>query len=392
MQRRFGALPFSRCVEDAVGLAREGFPMGAGLASTIAATRPDLSPAALAAFGADGRGGSPVVGAVLRQEPLARVLEGIASGGPAAFYDGPPARAIREEMARGGVVVEEEDLSSFRPEWCEPLRMAYRGTEVFEVPPNSMGATALLILRLLEETDLSAAGARSAERVRATVGAARAAYAARDRELGDPRFVGFDLDRFLGSAGGAGASRRIEPADTTYFAVADGEGNVLSCIQSIFHHFGSRVFVGDCGFFLNNRGSAFTMEGPNALAPRKRPLHTLSALLLSREGRPVFATGCSGGDYRPQQHALLVTNLVDYRMGLQEAIDFPRFLWDGEGTVRVEAGYDGLDGLGTAVERVGYPGRTGVAQGVEVVGAEEQKGGRLRGVCDLRGEGLPAGF
>ncbi len=179
--------------------------------------------------------------------------------------------------------------------------------------------------------------------------------------------------------------RRIDQADTTYFAVSDREGNLLSCIQSLFHHFGSKIFVGDCGFFLNNRGSAFSMEGPNRLAPRKRPLHTLSSLIVLRDGRPAFAAGCSGGEYRPQQHTLLVTNVVDYSMNLEQAIDFPRFLWDGRDEVRIEEGYAGLDGRAPRPKVIGYPGPTGVAQGIEVM--EEC----VKGVCDVRGEGLPLG-
>jgi gamma-glutamyltranspeptidase/glutathione hydrolase len=249
-----------------------------------------------------------------------------------------------------------------------------------------MGATTLLILKLLQETDLGALGPESVERIEATVAATRSAYAARDRDLGDPRFSHFNLADFLGSGPAEGHPKKVESADTTYFAVADGEGNVLSCIQSIFHNFGSKVYLDDCGFFLNNRGSAFALEGPNRAEPRKRPLHTLSSLILLKDGRPRFATGCSGGEYRPQQHALLVTNLVDYSMGLDRAIDYPRFLWDGQSSVKVEHGYSGLERLGLEHTEIGYPGATGVAQGVEVTDAG------LKAVCDARGEGLPAGL
>jgi gamma-glutamyltranspeptidase/glutathione hydrolase len=384
MQRRFGLLEFSRSLDDATRLASEGFPVGEGLVRSLTAARGSLSKEAMQTFEIDGK--APRVGSILRQERLAETLREIARDGPEGFYRGRPARSIRETMSRAGQPVDEEDLASFMPEWCDPLVAPYRGIEVCEVPPNSMGATTLLILKLLEEADSGSFGPGSAERVSATVEAAKTAYAARDRELGDPRFVRFGLDEFLKSKAGAGTQRKIDEADTTYFAVADREGNVLSCIQSIFHHFGSRVFLEDCGFFLNNRGAAFTMEGPNRVEPRKRPLHTLSSLILLRNGRPAFATGCSGGEYRPQQHALLVTNLVDYSMNLEQAIDFPRFLWDGQADVRIEAGYTGLDGLTLKHEVIRYPGNTGVAQGIESMDE------CAKGVCDVRGEGLPAGF
>lgn len=384
MQRRFGVLEFSRTLEDGTRLAEEGFPIGPGLVRSLAAVGAELAPSARKVFGADGT--LPAVGSVLRQPRLAATLREVARGGPEVFYGGGPARSIREAFASGGFEASEEDVASFEPEWTDPLRMPYGGSEVFEVPPNSMGATTLLMLKILEDDGIGRYGPATAERVGATVGAAKEAYAARDRMLGDPRFVGFDLEDFLGSRGAAGAQRRIDEADTTYFAVADREGNLLSCIQSLFHHFGSRVFLEDCGFFLNNRGSAFAMAGPNKLEPRKRPLHTLSSLILFRDGRPTFAAGCSGGEYRPQQHALLVTNLVDHAMSLERAIDFPRFLWDGQAGLRVEEGYSGLEGLGAKHEVVAYPGPTGVTQGVELME------GCLKGVCDVRGEGLPAGF
>lgn len=383
MVKKFGKLEFSDSLQPAISVAEDGFPIGEGLRRALARFEATLPEGAKRTFFRDGA--VPSAGAVVAQKELAACLRELASSGPDAFYRGEPARGIREELERGGVAATEEDFTSYEPEWCEPLSETYNGTEVFEVPPNSMGATTLLILRILEESRLNTLKPNSADRVRVMVEAARTAYAARDRELGDPRFVRFDLQKFLRPRIAPGAKKRIESADTTYFAVADGEGNVLSCIQSLFYNFGSRLFVDKCGFFLNNRGSYFKTEGPNKLEPRKRPLHTLSALMLSRNGKPFVAAGTSGGEYRPQQHALLTTNIVDYSMELEDAIDFPRFLWDGAGGVKVETGYEDLTKVHMWYESIGYPGATGVAQGVQVFGES------LKGVCDPRGEGLPLG-
>jgi len=392
MQKRFGRLGFAENLEDAIGLAENGFPAGGGLVRTLSAARRSLSNGARRTFlRADGAAIRP--GDLLRQKELGSCLREIARDGPDGFYSGTAARAIRDEMSKGGVQVDEDDLASYASEWCEPLKMDYHGTGVYEVPPNSMGATTLLMLKLLQDENGAGRDLKpnSAERIKRTVAAARIAYAAMDAQLGDPRFLkaGFDLNEFL-RVGGTGAhrERRISDGDTTYFAVGDGEGNLLSCIQSLFHGLGSRVFVGECGFFLNNRGSSFGLEGggPNVLEPRKRPLHTLSSLILTREDRPFVAVGASGGDYRPQQHALFVTNIVDYSMDLERAIEYPRFLWDGGDRVKVEDGYSGLDSLKMKKVALGYPGPTGVAQGVERM-AE-----CLKGVCDVRGEGLPSGW
>lgn len=383
LQRKFGSLELARCVGRARELAEDGFAIGPGLVGSLARFRESLSQGAKRTFLPSGA--VPPVGTVLKQRRLAGSLTEISESGAEGFYSGAASRAIREELADGGVETTEEDFASFIPEWCEPLKMKYRGTEVFEVPPNSMGATSLLMLRMLEETDPVSERPDSAQRVKTMVEVARAAYAARDRVIGDPRFSAFELESFLRSGRSASVQRKIDKADTTYFAVADRDGNVLSCIQSIFHNFGSRVFVERGGFFLNNRASAFRMEGPNKLEPRKRPIHTLSALILAREGEPFVAVGASGGAYRPQQHALFATNIVDYGMELERAIDYPRFLWDGADDVIVEEGYTGLDRLHLRRTSVGYPGPTGVAQGVQVLADS------LKGVCDVRGEGLPAG-
>src|SRR5574340_676438 len=115
----------------------------------------------------------------------------------------------------------------------------------------------------------------------------------------------------------------------TAFSIADAEGNVVSGIQSLFQHFGSRVFVPECGIALNNRGAGFSTKGPNRVEPRKRPLHTLSTLILERDGRPFLLIGASGADFRPTQHALFVTNAVDYSMPAEQNVAHPRFLWGG---------------------------------------------------------------
>ncbi|HKM79144.1 MAG TPA: gamma-glutamyltransferase, partial [Candidatus Bathyarchaeia archaeon] len=174
--------------------------------------------------------------------------------------------------------------------------------------------------------------------------------------------------------------------DTTYFAIVDGHGNILSGIQSIFHNFGSKLFVDDCGFFLNNRASAFKFEGPNKLEPRKRPIHTLSSMLLELDDDVRLALGASGGEFRPQQHALFVTNMVDYSMSLESALSFPRFLWKSGREVMVERGFGKVSSSSYKIELLDYPGKTGVAQGVEVL--KDAK----KAVCDVRGDGIPLGM
>jgi len=385
MHRKFGTGEFKALLEPSVRLAREGFPAGAGICRSVAGAYADLPREAKEVFAPGGR--PPTPGDWIRQSALGKVISEVADGGPDSFYRGWPAEKIASVLSSLGVPCSPQDFADFRPEWVSPLSLDYRGTLVYEMPPNSMGATSLLILKLLRESDLARVGPLSAERIALTMKAALAAYGRRDEMLGDPRFGRIDLEAFMsGRVDPRPPSSRIRSGDTTAFSVADEEGNMVSGIQSLFHHFGSRVFVPECGIALNNRASGFSLAGPNKAEPRKRPLHTLSSMILSREGRPYLAIGASGGDYRPLQHALFVTNSVDFGMPTEAVVAHPRFLWGGGRTLLVEQGYDLPAGGGYDVQSLPMPGRTGVCQAVEV--ADQYR----KAVCDIRGDGIPSGF
>ncbi len=385
MHRKLGSSEFGPLLGRSLELASGGFPAGEGICRSVAGAYPELTPEAKGIFAPGGRPTSP--GEWIRQEALGKVISEVAASGPDAFYKGWPADKVMSTLESLGVPCKAADFADYKAEWVEPLTLDYRGTEVHEVPPNSMGATSLLILKLLSESDLSKAGPLSKERILLTMKAVLNAYARRDEMLGDPRFGEIDLDEFLsGRRASASPTSRIRSGDTTAFSVADGDGNVVSGIQSLFQHFGSRVFVPECGIALNNRASGFSLAGPNKVEPRKRPLHTLSSMILERGGRPCLAIGASGGDWRPLQHALFVTNLVDYGMPAEQNVAHPRFLWGGAKTVLVEQGYELPAGEGFDIQNLPMPGRTGVCQAVEVTDAYR------KGVCDVRGDGTPAGF
>jgi len=386
MHKKFGTLEFKDLLSNSIEYASDGFPASEGFCRSTRASYEDLPPSARSVFAPSGR--PPAPGEWVVQRNLARLIRDIAQNGPEIFYRGWPSEKIRTALAKGGVHSNEADFH-FEPEWVEPLTLEYGGLLVHEFPPNSMGVTSLLILKLLSGKNLSALKPNSNERVKATVEAARVAYGRRDEMLGDPRFSRVDTASFLSADPSikADSTPVIKEGDTTAFSVVDEEGNIVSAIQSLYHHYGSRVFVEECGIMLNNRGAGFSLNGPNAIQPKKRPLHTLSTMLISRYNEPPsVSVGCSGGDYRPVQHALLVTNIADYGMSLEQAIDFPRFLWSGGNQVIAEDGYEGLGSLSYDFGILGYPGRTGVAQGCEVTGRTR------KGVCDVRGDGIPYGF
>ena len=385
MHRKLGSSEFRDLVSAPIKYAKNGFPAGEGICRSTAAAYGDLPYGAKKILAPNGR--PPAPGDWIRQERLGKVISEVAEGGLAAFYSGWPAEKIRKTLEGLGVPTEEADFRDFAPEWVKPLKLDYRGTTVYEMPPNTMGATSLLILKLLSSSRLSEAGPLSRERIHTTMEAALTAYARRDEMLGDPRFGRIDIDKFMDAQPGSGVRQTtVRKGDTTAFSIADSEGNLVSAIQSLFHHFGSRVFVPECGIFLNNRGAGFSLDGPNKVEPRKRPLHTLSSMLLEREGRPYLAIGTSGGDYRPLQHALFVTNAIDYAMPLEQVVEHPRFLWGGGKSLLVEEGYERKGQVGFDIQWLPMPGKTGVCQAVEISSRS------CKAVCDSRGDGIPAGF
>jgi gamma-glutamyltranspeptidase/glutathione hydrolase len=386
MHRKFGKLDFKELTSAAEGYASDGFPASEGLCRSVRRNFDSLPTSARKVFAP--RGVPPDPGEIIRQRELAETIVAVGREGSSAFYRGKPAEQIRNVLSEGGVEAKESDFSDFKPEWVNPLQLEYAGTTVFEFPPNSMGVVCLLMLEYLSEHGLSKTKPLSLERVTLTMKAAEIAYRRRDMMLGDPRFSRIDIDGFLrlDEDTPSGTRSEVKTGDTTAFSVVDSEGNIVSAIQSLFHQFGSRVFVPNCGIMLSSRAAGFSETGPNKLEPRKRPLHTLSSLLLAKNDRPTLAIGCSGGDFRPMQHTLFITNLVDYSMTLEQSIDHPRFLISGRHSMLAEQGYEGLSGLPYEIEHLPYPGGTGVGQGVEVLPHAR------KAVCDVRGDGLPAGF
>jgi len=396
---RFGTVKFSRLVEDAIVLADKGFPVSYGLSESVEHSRGKLAdPFAKDLFFKNDR--PLMVGEIFVQRSLAKVLRSLISD-PRIFYEGWIAESLCKFLNSKGGVFSLDDFKDFEGEWVEPLKVTYRDYELYEVPPNSQGATSLIIMNILENFDLKDLDPLGAERIHLFVEAAKRAYMDKNQFLADPRFVDVPLEKILSKSHGKELAETIKkesvmldvslkPGDTTNFVVIDRWGNIVSAIQSIFHGFGSGLIDPETGILLNSRASYFNLSGPNSLEPRKRPLHTLSSVIAISEDEEYLALGASGGDFRPQQHALLLTNLIDYSMDLQSAVETPRFLWNGYAEIIMEEGLRGLDSL----KKIGhkpvfrkYPARvTGVAH----CGFKKSKVTMLS--ADMRGDGLPAGL
>lgn len=418
---KFGTISLAKALEPAIGYARDGFPVQEIMADdwNDAAKRLAQDPAAARTFLPGGR--APGHGEIFANPRLAASLELIAKGGRDAFYKGPIARAIIADMRARDGLLDEQDFTAHTSDWVEPIRTTYRGVELLEMPPSTQGFVALEMLNILEGFDIKSAGHNTAEYLHLVTEAKKIAFADRAAYLADRDAVPagaltmllskeyaarrrqeIDLQRTgtykAGTVGGSTASggdvdfTGRDLGDTIYLTAADGEGNVVSLIQSLFSSFGAGIVAGDTGITLHNRGSGFNLTPghPNQIAPHKRPLHTLVPAMLLRDARPWVAFGVMGGDNQAQAHAQVVMNLVDFGMNIQEAGEAARMRHGGD-SLQLESGI-GAE-VRQALEARGHKPRDGRGamggfQGILI----DPRTGVLMGGSDPRKDGLAIGW
>jgi gamma-glutamyltranspeptidase/glutathione hydrolase len=264
----------------------------------------------------------------------------LAEKGRDAFYKGEIAQAIVRTSTAFGGTMELPDLADFSAEWVEPISIDYRGWKIYELPPNVQGMAALEMLNIMGNFQPDKDGPKSVVELHKRIEAMKLAYADLYRYNADPRFAKVPVTGLLDKAYAAQRAAKIDPnkancnpgpgspatSDTTYLAVVDKEGNIASLIQSNYSGFGSGVVVDGMGFALQNRGALFSLDAahPNALQPRKRPFHTIIPAFMER-GDVHIGFGIMGGANQPLAHAQFVSNLVDYGMNIQGALEAPRF-------------------------------------------------------------------
>ncbi len=342
MLDRYGRLSFGEVLEPAIRYATQGFPLSRDQSANTAKRLALLTstPATRDIYAPGGR--APATGSRFAQRALGGSLRAIAQGGRDVFYEGAIAREIVAELQRGGGLLTLEDFADHRGDWVEPLVGAYRGYDVYQVPPNSQGFTAIMTLNMLERFDLAGAvDEGSYAYYHLLVEALKLSFRDRDAYLTDPAFARIPLERLLSKAYAAELVGEIrmdrareasaEPVgnDTAYAAVVDAEGNAVSFIQSLYFEFGSGVVAGSTGILLQNRGSYFSLDGNrvNALEPRKRTFHTLMPAMACRDGKPHVLYGTQGGEGQPQTQTALLTRMLDYGMDPQSAVSAPRWVW-----------------------------------------------------------------
>lgn len=356
--RRFGRKSLAENLAPAVRYAREGYPCAPNLAESWQHAlkryreilQGDCFDAWFRTFAPDGR--APEAGDMVRLPGHADSLQAIGESGGAAFYTGELARKIDAESRKYGGYLRFEDLAAFAPLWVEPVSVDYRGYRVCEIPPNGQGIAALMALNILKEFSFEAK--ECAETFHRQIEAMKTAFADAFACVTDPACMTVDPRDLLDPAYGARRAREIgheartripalpPKSGTVYLCCADGEGNMVSYIQSNYMGFGSGIVVGDTGIALQNRGADFSLNPAevNCLAPGKRTYHTIIPGFLMKDGAPVGPFGVMGGYMQPQGHVQTVMNYVDFRMDPQQALDAPRWQWLRDGDVIVESGFD----------------------------------------------------
>jgi gamma-glutamyltranspeptidase/glutathione hydrolase len=417
---KHGTRTLAQALEPAIKYAREGYAVSEIIAgqwkSVEGLLAKDVS--AAAAFLTNGK--APAPGDVVTNPKLAASLELIAKDGRDAFYNGAIAQAIAQDMQRRKGLLTAKDLADHRSDWVEPLSTTYRGYEMLELPPNTQGIAALEMLNILEGFDLKSLGHNSAAYLHLMVEAKRIAFADRGAWLADPASTPTQaLERMLSKQYAAERRKEIDPqkaakeykplaipgrptpgegddpvgrGDTIYLTAADSEGNVISLIQSIYETFGSGIVAGDTGIVLHDRGALFSLDAnhPNALAPGKRPFHTLIPAMVMKDGAPWVSFGVMGGDMQAQGHVQVLLNLVDFGMNIQEAGEAPRFRHSGNGLALESAfSQDARAGLTTRGHKpITSPGVFGGFQGILI----DPKTRVIMAGSDPRKDGMAAGW
>ncbi|HET7712301.1 MAG TPA: gamma-glutamyltransferase, partial [Thermoanaerobaculia bacterium] len=430
--QRHGSVKWSDLVEPARKLAAGGFEvnyhLSRSLQSKSTVERLAAFPESRRIFQRNGKYYQP--GETLVQPELGAVLARIKKD-PRDFYEGVTARALVDDIRRNGGIITRKDLATYEPTVRQPLRGSYRGWEVITMPPPSSGGVALLqMLNMLERYDLRSMGWHSAQHLHTMVEVMRRAFADRAHHLGDPDFTRVPVRALISPAYADVLRKSIDPTrastslevrhgdpapyesnDTTHFTVADAKGNVVSNTYTLNDSYGSGVTAKQTGILLNNEMDDFTskpgvpndyglIQGvANAIAPKKRPLSSMTPTIVLRDGKVAFAVGSPGGPTIINTVLQVIVNMIDFGMQIQQAIDAPRIhhQWLPDHIFWEEFGVN--PDTRAALERMGHrfrdipgnsrtPNTMGDAQGI----AFDRSSGMKMGASDPRLGGVPVGY
>lgn len=398
-----GRLPLDRLLAPAIALARDGWLVQPRVAWDWQFSRDRLagSPTAAAAWGRAVRPGSRIA-----NPALARTLEAISADGRASFYEGAIAEGVVATLRRLGGYHRAEDFAQHHGDAVAPIRTTYRGLDILECPPNGQGVTVLMMLNMLRDLDMAAVWREPVRYIHLLAQVSQLAYGARDHWVCDPDFAGVPLKTLLSPGMAAELRARLDPdrvlapaaldmpehKDTVYLACVDRDGNAVSFINSIFTDFGSAIYDEGSGLLLHNRGASFSaMPGhANAIAPGKRPMHTIIPGLAMRGGKAVMPFGVMGGHYQATGQVQLLSAMLDAGLDPQQALELPRhFSFAGQlelETTVPEPVAAALAAKGHAIVRAARP--MGGGQAIWINHHE----GVLTGGSDPRKDGYAIGY
>ena len=347
LHKRFGRLPFAKLFEPAIYYAEQGYPVSPIVARfwqegidalTPYKNNPAIAPW-FATFDVHGNGVAPQTGELVTLPDHAKTLRILADSYCESYYRGELAQKLVEFSDKTGGYLSLEDLAEYRAEWVEPVHINYHGYDVWEMPPNGHGITALMALNILKDMEIGAKD--TGDTFHKQIEAMKLAFADGMHYIADPRYMRTRVEELLSDA--YAAQRRaligetaLEPTHgkpfcggTVYLCTADGEGNMVSFIQSNYKDFGSGIVLPGYGINLNDRGAGFSLnpELDDYLAPRKKPYHTIIPGFLTHEGEAVGPFGVMGAYMQPQGHVQVIMNTVDWLLNPQSALDAPRWQW-----------------------------------------------------------------
>ena len=409
-----GRLSMAEVLRPAIRLAEEGFPVAPITAYFWGRGAERQLRHALGGQELTIAGRAPGPGEIFHNPGLGRTFRSVAESGKAAFYQGEIARAIAAVVQKAGGCLAEVDLAAHTSTWETPISTTYRGLRVWECPPNGQGLAALIGLNLLEGFELAGMPPLSARRLHLEIEAMRLAFADARWYVADPATNPAPLEDLLSKEYAAERRRLIDPSkagldqhrgtpfsasDTVYLSVVDGAGNACSFINSNYMGFGTGIVPAGWGFSLQNRGHNFSLDPqhPNALAPGKRPYHTIIPALATRSsasGVELYASfGVMGGFMQPQGHLQVVVGMVDDGLDPQAALERSRFCIEADaegGKVALEAGLPmetstALVEMGHPVETVSGYGRALFGRGQIIL--RDYESGVLWGGSDPRADG-----
>jgi gamma-glutamyltranspeptidase / glutathione hydrolase len=401
-----GSMPLARLLGPAIELAEQGFVVAPRVSVDWARAAAKLGrhPSAAKHFLPAGR--APRVGEVVRFPALAATLKRIAKEGRAGFYAGEAAQDMVRTLKDLGGLHTLEDFAGQSASYVEPISTRYHDIDLYELPPSNHGVVALILLKMLQR--LGRVGASvSVERYHVLMEAARLAFAMRDSFVADPDAAHVPLGHLMDDRVIDGLLERIDRrrrrpdlgpvprpsgSDTVCFSIVDAEGMAVSFINSLFADFGSGIAADGTGVVFHNRGEGFVLDPshPNGIAPRKRPLHTLIPAMGFKAGELALSFGVMGAHFQPMGHVYVMSNLFDYGMDLQEAVDCPRVFFEGDGLLIEDAVpgpvVAGLEALGHKVKRRELPWG-----GAQIIARDAERG-VLIGASDHRKDGMALGY